>query len=64
MYWSRGMYYRGGIIGYIYRGREEAGRRNLRGGDMTLREYIYIREEVCILVRVYRREEYVLAKGV
>ena len=48
----------------IYIGREEAGRRNLRGGDMTLREYIYIREEVCILVRVYRREEYVLAKGV
>ena len=27
---------------YIYIGREEAGRRNLRGGDMTLREYIYI----------------------
>ena len=41
MYWSRGMYYRGGIIGYIYIGREEAGR-NLRGGDMTLRKYIYI----------------------
>ena len=41
VYWSRGMYYRGGIIGYIYIGREEAGR-NLRGGDMTLRKYIYI----------------------
>ena len=33
----------GGLgMGYIYIGREEAGRRNLRGGDMTLREYIYI----------------------
>ena len=64
VYWSRGMGYREGIIGYVYIRREEAGRRNLRGGDMTLREYIYIREEVCILVRVYRREEYVLAKGV
>ena len=44
VYWSRGMGYREGIIGYvyIYIGREEAGRRNLRGGDMTLREYIYI----------------------
>ena len=31
---------------------------------MTLREYIYIREEVCILVRVYRREECVSSKGV
>ena len=42
VYWSRGMGYREGIIGYvyIYIGREEAGRRNLRGGDMTLREYI------------------------
>ena len=40
VYWSRGMYYRGGIIGYIYIGREEVGRRNLRGGDMILREYI------------------------
>ena len=42
VYWLRGMCYREGIIGYIYIGREEVGRRNLRGGDMTLREYIYI----------------------
>ena len=45
-----------------YTGREEAGRRNLRGDIYSLRS-IYIEEER-MLVRVYRRKEYVLAKEV
>ena len=41
-----------------YTGREEAGRRNLRGDNILLREYIYIYiEEERMPVKVYREEE-------